>query len=331
MFCMEKTSIAGVEVSRVGLGTWAIGGTEWGAVSEDTAITTCLSAIERGINLIDTAPIYGKGRAEEIVCKTMRAYGRRDAFFIATKAGLDWNDRGVFANSTPARLRRELEDSLRRLGTDFIDLYQIHWPDTLIPVAETAALLGQFQREGKVRALGVSNFNFAQMEEFRQVAPVASDQPPYNIFERDIDREVLPWCAANGVGVLTYSSLCRSMLGGRVHRGMTFDPADIRAVDPKFQEPRFSQYITAVERLTLLARERYGKSVAQLAVRWVLDRPGISVALWGAKRPDQLDAVAGVMGWRLDEHAMAEIDRIVSECVTDPVGPEYLTPQVRQS
>lgn len=327
---MERTKIAGVEVSRVGLGTWAIGGTEWGAVAEDAAIATCLSAIERGINLIDTAPIYGKGRAEEIICKAMRAYGRREAFYIATKAGLEWNERGVFANSTSARLRRELEDSLRRLGTDYIDLYQVHWPDTRMPVAETAAVLGEFQREGKVRAIGVSNFGVAQMEEFRQVTPLASDQPPYNIFEREIDREVLPWCAANDIAVLTYSSLCRSLLGGRVHRGMAFDPADIRAVDPKFQEPRFSQYVTAVEGLTVMARERYGKSVAQLAVRWVLDRPGISVALWGAKRPDQLDAVAGVMGWRLDENAMAEIDQIVAESVVDPVGPEYLTPMVRR-
>ena len=326
---MERTTIAGVEVSRVGLGTWAIGGTEWGAVAEDAAIATCLSAIERGINLIDTAPIYGRGRAEEIVCKAVRAYGRRDAFYIATKAGLEWNERGVFANSTPARLRREIEDSLRRLGTDFIDLYQVHWPDTRVPVADVVGVLAEFQREGKVRALGVSNFSVAQMEEFRQVAPLASDQPPYNIFERDIDGEVLPWCAANGVAVLTYSSLCRSLLGGRVHRGMAFDSGDIRSVDPKFREPRFSQYIAAVEQLTKMARERYGKSVAQLAVRWVLDRPGVSVALWGAKRPDQLDAVAGATGWRLDERAMAEIDRVVAESVTDPVGPEYLTPMVR--
>ncbi len=328
---METTKIAGIEVSRVGLGTWAIGGSEWGAVAEDAAIATCLSAVERGINLIDTAPIYGRGRAEEIVGKVMRAHGRRDAFYIATKAGLEWNERGVFANSTTARLRRELEDSLRRLSTDYIDLYQIHWPDTLIPVVEVAELIAGFQREGKVRALGVSNFSAAQMEEFRRVATLASDQPPYNIFEREIDRETLSWCAANGVAVLTYSSLCRSLLGGRVHRGMTFEAGDIRAVDPKFQEPRFSQYMTAVERLAALARGRFGKSMAQLAVRWVLDRPGCSVALWGAKRPDQLDAVAGVMGWKLDAGTMAEIDRIVAESVTDPVGPEYLTPQVREA
>jgi aryl-alcohol dehydrogenase-like predicted oxidoreductase len=328
---METTKVAGTAVSRVGLGTWAIGGSEWGAVAEDAAIATCLSAIERGINLIDTAPIYGHGRAEEIIGKVMRVHGRRDAFYIATKAGLEWNDRGVFANSTPARLRRELEDSLRRLGMDYIDLYQIHWPDTLMPIAEVAGVLVEFQRAGKVRALGVSNFSAAQMEEFQRVAPVASDQPPYNIFERDIDSETLPWCAANGVAVLTYSSLCRSLLGGRMHRGMKFESGDIRAVDPKFQEPRFSQYMTAVERLASLARERYGKSVAQLAARWVLDRPGVSVALWGAKRPDQLDAVSGVMGWKLDASTMTEIDRIVSESVTDPVGPEYLTPQVRQN
>jgi len=329
MLRMETATIAGVEVSRIGLGTWAIGGLEWGAIPDDVAIATCLGAVERGISLIDTAPIYGHGRSEEIVGKAMRAYGRRDAFYIATKAGLEWNPFGVFANSTESRIRSELEDSLRRLGTDFIDLYQVHWPDPRVPIAEVAALMGEFQRGGKVRALGVSNFSVAQMEEFRAVAPLASDQPPYNLFERGIDGETLPWCAANGIAVLTYSTLCRSLLGGRVHRGIRFDAKDIRNFDPKFQEPRFSQYMTAVERLTAFAKEKYGKSVLELAVRWVLDRPGISVALWGARRPEQLDAVEGVLGWKLDADAMAEINCIVEESVTDPVGPEYLTPRVR--
>jgi aryl-alcohol dehydrogenase-like predicted oxidoreductase len=328
---METTTIAGNKVSRIGLGTWAIGGTEWGSVPEDVAIATVLSAVERGIHLIDTAPIYGRGHAEETIGKAMRAHGHRDAFFIATKAGLEWNERGVFANSTPTRMRKELEDSLRRLQTDTIDLYQIHWPDTLIPVSEVAAQLAKFQSEGKVRALGVSNFSVAQMLEFRSVAPPASDQPPYNLFERDIDGSVLPWCAANGVAVLTYSSLCRSLLGGRIQRGMNFDEKDIRYVDPKFQEPRFSQYMTAVERLAAFANDRFSKSVLELAVRWTLDRPGVSVALWGARRPDQLDAVAGVLGWKLDADAMVAIDRIVAESVTNPVGPEYLTPKVRES
>jgi aryl-alcohol dehydrogenase-like predicted oxidoreductase len=335
MFNMETTRIAGVEVSRIGLGTWAIGGMEWGVVPDEVAISTCLSAVERGINLIDTAPIYGHGRSEEIVGKAIRAHGSREAFYIATKAGLAWNASGVFADSTASRLRKELDDSLRRLGTDYIDLYQVHWPDTRTPIAETAQLLAGFLREGKVRALGVSNFSVAQMEEFRAVAPLASNQPPYNLFERQIEcsphgEALLSWCKKSNVAILTYSSLCRSLLGGRVHRGMTFDRKDIRSVDPKFQEPRFSQYITAVERLTVFARERYGKTLPELAVRWVLDRPGVSVALWGAKRPDQLNATAGVLGWTLDSEAMAEIDRIVAESVTDPVGPEYLTPKVRE-
>ncbi|MGD0682381.1 MAG: aldo/keto reductase [Terracidiphilus sp.] len=327
---METTTISGVKVSRIGLGTWAIGGLDWGTVPDDVAVATCLSALERGINLIDTAPIYGHGHAEEIVGKAIRAHGRRDAFSIATKAGLDWNERGVFANSTAPRLQAELEASLRRLGTDYIDLYQVHWPDIRTPIAETAALLAEFQREGKVRALGVSNFSVAQMEEFRAVAPLSSNQPPYNLFERQIDEDILPWCANNGVAILTWSTLCRSLLGGRVTRGMNFDKGDIRRVDPKFREPRFSQYITAVERLAAFVHERYGKTVLELAVRWVLDRPGVSVALWGAKRPDQLDAVAGVMDWKLDASAMAEIDRIVGQSVTDPVGPEYLAPKVRE-
>ncbi|MGD0802295.1 MAG: aldo/keto reductase [Terracidiphilus sp.] len=328
---MEASTISGVKVSRIGLGTWAIGGLEWGAVPDDAAVATCLSAIERGINLIDTAPIYGHGRSEEIVGRAMRVHGRREDFYIATKAGLEWNAAGVFSNSTETRIRRELEDSLRLLGTETIDLYQIHWPDTRTPIHETAALLAEFQREGKVKALGVSNFSVAQMEEFRSVAPLASNQPPYNLFERGIDETVLPWCKANNIAVLTYSSLCRSLLGGRVQRGMSFDAKDIRSVDPKFQEPRFSQYMTAVEGLAAFAQEHYGKSVLELAARWVLDRPGVSVAIWGAKRPDQLDAVSGVMGWKLDAAAMAEIDRIVQEAVTDPVGPEYLTPKVRES
>jgi aryl-alcohol dehydrogenase-like predicted oxidoreductase len=329
---MEFTDILGKSVSRIGLGTWAIGGLDWGAVPDTVAVATILDALERGINLIDTAPIYGHGRAEELIGKAIRKHGQRDAFFIATKCGLDWNfsgGPGVFADSTPTRLRQELEDSLRRLGTEYIDLYQVHWPDRLVPVEETAAVLAEFQREGKVGALGVSNYSVDQMEAFRSVVKLVSNQPPYNLFEREIDSEILPWCARNQVAVLTYSSLCRSLLGGRLVRGMTFPPGDIRTADPKFQEPRFAQYLSAVDQLAAFARMHYGKSVLELAARWVLDRPGVSVALWGAKRPEQLDAVTGVLGWKLEEDAMLEIDRIVAANVTDPVGPEYLTPQVR--
>ena len=326
---MEFFTLNSARVSRIGLGTWAIGGTEWGEVSEGDAIATCLAIFDHGINLIDTAPIYGYGRAEDIVGKAMRQHGRRDRFYIATKAGLEWNDNGVFANSDPTRLRKEFEDSLRRLGTDYVDLYQIHWPDTTVPVERAAEVLLALYEERRIRSIGVSNFSVAQMEDFRRVAPLHSNQPPYNLFERAIDDEVLPYCQQHSIAVLTYSSLSRSLLAGRVTRDMNFAKNDIRSEDPKFQPPRFQQYLRAVERLDAFARERYGKRVLDLAVRWVLDRPGISAALWGAKSPEQLNAVDGIFGWTLDSAAVAEIDSIVRESVTDPVGPEYLMPSVR--
>ncbi len=326
---MERFTLNSAEVSRIGLGTWAIGGTEWGEVSDGDAIATCLAIFEHGINLIDTAPIYGYGRAEQLVGRAMRQHGQREKFYIATKAGLEWNERGVFANSDPVRLRQEFEDSLRRLGTEYVDLYQIHWPDTTIPMERPAeALLGLYE-EGKIRAIGVSNFSAAQMDAFRRVAPLHSNQPPYNLFERAIDGEVLPYCRKHGIAVLTYSSLCRSLLAGRLTLDTKFTEGDVRRVDPKFQPPRFEQYLNAVARLGAFAHENYGKSVLELAARWVLDRPGVSAALWGAKRPEQLSAVDGIFGWKLDDAAMARMDAIVQESVTDPVGPEYLMPDVR--
>lgn len=324
---MEYFTLNSARVSRIGLGTWAIGGSEWGEVSESDAVAACLAIFGHGINLIDTAPIYGYGRAEEIIGKVMRQHGRREDFYLATKAGLEWTDSGVYANSEPTRLRQEFEDSLHRLNTEYVDLYQIHWPDTTLPVERAAEVLLGLYEEGRIRAIGVSNFSAEQMEAFRSVAPLHSDQPPYNLFERAIDEEVLPYCREHGIAVLTYSSLCRSLLAGRLTTDMKFAEGDIRRVDPKFQPPRFSQYLAAVERLKKFARKHYGKTVLELAARWVLDRPGVSAALWGAKRPEQLAAVDGIFGWELDEAAMAAIDAIVREAVKDPVGPEYLTPE----
>ncbi|TCK75161.1 aldo/keto reductase [Acidipila rosea] len=326
---MEYFNLNNARVSRIGLGTWAIGGGEWGHVSDADAIATCRAALDRGINLIDTAPIYGHGRSEELIGMAMRDHGRREDFYIATKCGLEWNSRGVFANSDPTRLRREIEDSLRRLATDYIDLYQVHWPDTTVAIEETAALMLGFQQQGKICSIGVSNFSVAQMEAFGSVAPLHFNQPPYNLFERAADESVLPYCHRQGITVLTYSSLCRSLLCGRLTLEEVFSSKDIRSVDPKFQPPRYAQYFAAVTKLDELAQERYGRRVLHLAVRWVLDQRGVSAALWGAKRPAQLDAVEEIMGWTIDENTMREMDAIVRGAVTDPVGPEYLTPAVR--
>jgi len=327
---MEYFDLNGTQVSRIGLGTWAIGGSEWGSITEQQAIDTCLAIFDHGINLIDTAPIYGRGRAEELIGKAIREHGQREEFYVATKAGLEWDADQVYANSTPERLRRECEDSLRRLDTDYVDLYQIHWPDTTLPVERAAEVLADFYEQKKIRAIGVSNFSAAEMDAFCSVAPLHSNQPPYNIFERAIDDEVLPYCHDHSIAVLTYSSLCRSLLGGRLRPDTHFDEGDIRRVDPKFQQPRFSQYLDAVATLNAFAGQNYGKTVRDLAVRWVLDRPGVSAALWGAKSPDQLAAVDSIFGWHVGEDAMQKIDEIVRESVINPVGPEYLTPEVRK-
>ncbi len=214
---------------------------------------------------------------------------------------------------------REVEDSLRRLRTDYIDIYQVHWPDPLVTIEETAEAMHALLRQGKIRAIGVSNFSVGQMEQFRRVAPLHVLQPPYNLFERAIDTDVLPYCRKNRIATFGYGALCRGLLSGRMTADSKFEGDDLRRTDPKFQQPRFAQYLAAVQRLDRLAQQRFGKRVIHLAIRWVLDQ-GITTALWGARHPDQLRPVDEVTGWRLDDAAQAEIDRILRETIADPVG-----------
>ena len=326
---IETLSIEGIAtpISRIGLGTWAIGGWMWGGADDERSVTTIRTALERGINLIDTAPVYGFGHSEEVVGKALE--GVRDQAVIATKVALDWSDGGPRRNSTPARIRQEIEDSLRRLRTDRIDLYQVHWPDPLVPIEETAAELEKLRQEGKILAIGVSNYSTDQMDAFRKAAPLASVQPPYNLFERAIEADVLPYARDNGLAVLGYGALCRGLLSGRMNSSTTFDGDDLRKSDPKFKAPRFAQYLAAVEALKNLARERHGKSVLALAIRWVLDQ-GPTIALWGARRPDQLDGIDEAFGWTLSPQDLQDIDRILAEHITDPVGPEFMAPPTRK-
>ena len=326
---IETLSIEGIAtpISRIGLGTWAIGGWMWGGADDERSVTTIRTALERGINLIDTAPVYGFGHSEEVVGKALE--GVRDQAVIATKVALDWSDGGPRRNSTPARIRQEIEDSLRRLRTDRIDLYQVHWPDPLVPIEETAAELEKLRQEGKILAIGVSNYSTDQMDAFRKAAPLASVQPPYNLFERAIETDVLPYARDNGLAVLGYGALCRGLLSGRMNSSTTFDGDDLRKSDPKFKAPRFAQYLAAVEALKNLARERHGKSVLALAIRWVLDQ-GPTIALWGARRPDQLDGIDEAFGWTLSPQDMQDIDRLLAEHITDPVGPEFMAPPTRK-
>lgn len=327
---IETLTIEGIAtpVSRIGLGTWAIGGWMWGGADDDRSVTTIRSALDRGINLIDTAPVYGFGHSEEVVGKALE--GVRDQAVIATKVALDWSEGGPRRNSTPARIRQEVEDSLRRLRTDRIDLYQVHWPDPLVAIEETAAELEKLRHEGKILAIGVSNYSTEQMDAFRKAAPLASVQPPYNLFERAIEADVLPYAREKGLVVLGYGALCRGLLSGRMNSSTTFDGDDLRKSDPKFKAPRFEQYLAAVEALKTLARERHDKSVLALAIRWVLDQ-GPTIPLWGARRPDQLDGIDDAFGWSLSPQDLQDIDALLAEHIIDPVGPEFMAPPTRKS
>ena len=328
----EYIQIGGTNLisSRVGLGTWAIGGWMWGGTEEKESIRTIHAALDLGIRLIDTAPIYGYGRSEEIVGKAVNEHGR-EGVIIATKVGIDWTKGKIERNSARERILTELEDSLRRLQTDYIDIYQVHWPDPSVPIEETAATLRGLYEQGKIRAIGVSNYSPEQLERFSNVAPIHTIQPPYNLFEREIERDVLPFAVKRGVATLTYGALCRGLLSGAMHADRQFAPSDMRKNDdPKFQPVHFTEYLRAVSELDAFARQNFGKSVIHLAVRWLLDQPGVSVALWGARRPDQLAPVREVSGWSLTKSDFDAIDAILRRNVRHPVGPEFMAPPSRQ-
>ncbi|MFT9360983.1 MAG: aldo/keto reductase [Acetobacter okinawensis] len=323
----EFMTIEGIAkpVSRVALGTWAMGGSMWGGADDENAAKTIDTALDVGINLIDTAPVYGFGHSEEILGKALQ--GRRDRVVLATKVGLNWQNGQVFRDSRKARVEEELDASLKRLHTDHIDLYQVHWPDPKTPFEETARALEKSVQSGKVHALGLSNFSPEQMDEFRKFAPVASIQPPYNVFEREIEKDILPYAVRNNLAVLAYGPLCRGLLSGKMTAEHVFTGDDLRKVDPKFLQPRFNQYLNAVQGLATIA-EQHGKSLLALAIRWVLDR-GPTIALWGARKPEQITAVQDAFGWALSADDMAAIDAVVAQNVTDPVGPEFMAPPAR--
>jgi aryl-alcohol dehydrogenase-like predicted oxidoreductase len=315
--------------SRIALGTWSIGGFGWGGMDEAASIRTIHAALDLGVNLFDTAPIYGKGAAEEVLAKALDG-GRRQRALIATKCGLDFSrSDGIFTDSRREVILREVEDSLCRLRTDVIDLYQVHWPDPLIPAEETGAIFRDLQKQGKIRAIGVSNFSPAEMGSFQKSVKLSSNQPPYSLLERGVEREVLPYCREHGIPVIAYGPLCRGMLSGRMTADTNFSSDDIRSVDPKFQPPRYSQYLQAVARLDKFAQASHGKRVIDLALRWMLEQPGVGIVLWGGRKPEQLAPVPGAWEWRLTAADCKEVDRILAETIFDPVGPEFLTPQVR--
>ncbi|AJE54263.1 aldo/keto reductase [Paenibacillus polymyxa] len=309
---------SGLSSSRIGLGTWAIGGIGWGGTDENKSIKTIQRAIDTGINLFDTAPIYGFGVAEEIVGKAVKQTGKRDNLLIATKAGMEWTEEGLaWTNASKRRIITELEDSLRRLQMDYIDIYQLHYPDRDTPIEEVADTFAQLHKEGKIRAIGVSNFTTEQIDQWRRIAPLHSSQTLLNVLQK----EWIPsfqYCHENNLGSLTWGTLAQGLLTGKFNETSTFAEDDLRSVYPPFTGEYFTQHLTAVEQLKTMARE-LGKNVAQLSVRWVLDQPGVSVALWGARSEHQLDDIAGVFDWSLSIEDIERVNQIVKNAVPEPL------------
>ncbi|TPW36491.1 aldo/keto reductase [Oecophyllibacter saccharovorans] len=323
----NKIMIRGLDkpVTRVALGTWAIGGWMWGGPDDEAGIRTIRRALEEGINLIDTAPVYGFGHSEEVVGRALADMAEKP--YIATKLGLKWDNGKVWRDSSPARIRQEVEDSLRRLRVDVIDLEQVHWPDANTPIEETARELQKLHEEGKIRALGVSNYSPEQMDIFRQAAPLSTVQSPFNIFEQATKREIIPYAEKHDMDVLCYGPICRGLLTGKMNKDSRFPDTDLRSGDPKFQAPAFANYLAAVDAIKALADKR-GVSVMAFAIRWVLDQ-GPDIALWGARKPEQIDGVSQVFNWTMTPQENQAVEEIVRKYVPNDIEPTFMAPPNR--
>jgi aryl-alcohol dehydrogenase-like predicted oxidoreductase len=317
---MQYTKLGerGPRVSRIAFGNWSAGG-DWGSVDRAAAIAAMRTALDLGITLFDTARAYGFGAAEELLGEALRPeiQSARESIVIATKGGLR-NDGGLpVRDSSPAALRRDLEASLRSLGTDFVDLYQVHWPDPATPIAETARALDAFVREGKVRFVGVSNYDAREMTAFQQVRPIDTVQPPYHLFRRDIEESILPFAREHGIGVLVYGPMAHGLLSGRMTESTGFAPDDWRSRSDMFVGDPFKRNLGIVRRLEELAYER-GVTVAQLAIAWTLANPAVDVAIVGARNPEQIRQTAPAADVQLSPQDLARIEQVLRDEV--PVG-----------
>jgi aryl-alcohol dehydrogenase-like predicted oxidoreductase len=296
----------------MGVGAWAMGGSgwqfSWGEQRDSDSIAAIRSAIDAGMNWIDTAAIYGLGHSEEVVGKALKEITQKP--YVFTKCERRWDENGQILPSLRAQsIRQECEDSLRRLGIDVIDLYQIHWPQPDEDIEEGWTEMARLQQEGKVRWIGVSNFTVAQMKRAMKIAPVTSLQPPYSLLARDAERELLPFARENGIGVIVYSPMRAGLLAGKMTRERAAHLAadDWRRRDRDFQEPRLSHNLELVELLRKIGR-RHGRTPGEVAITWTLHNPAVTAAIVGMRRADQVEGVAGALTFRLTSEEVAEIE-----------------------
>ncbi len=315
-----------LSITPIGFGAWAIGGGGWmfgwGPQDDDESVRAIRHAVDSGINWIDTAAVYGLGHSEEVVGRAVKEIPAASRPYVFTKCSLPWDEaRAITHNLSAGSIRRECEGSLTRLGVDRIDLYQIHWPKwpssppghevgTIEEAWETMAAL---QREGKVRWIGVSNFNPAQLERISPIAPVASDQPPYSMLRRDIEAELLPWCESHQVGVIVYSPMQSGLLSGKMTRERiaAFPPDDWRRNATAFREPDLTRNLQIVEKLKEIGA-RHGRSAGEIAIAWTLRLSAVTGAIVGARNPSQVDGILAAGTFRLSEEEQLEIERLLA-------------------
>ena len=304
-----------LSLTTVGLGTWAIGGGDWafswGPQDDAQSIEAIHRALDLGVNWIDTAAVYGLGHSEEVVGRAIKGLPKPP--LIATKCGLCWDKKKkVFGRLTRESVRAEAEASLKRLGVDVIDLYQIHWPDPEAQIEEAWSEMGELIKDGKIRYAGVSNFTVAQLKRLQTIHPVASLQPPYSMLKRGVEEELLPYCAQHKIGVICYSPMQKGLLTGKLtrERAGQFPPDDHRRRDPNFQEPLLSANLAFTEALRPIA-QKHRRSVAELAIAWVLRRPELTAAIVGVRHPSQIEETALAADWTLTPEIIAEIDKLL--------------------
>jgi aryl-alcohol dehydrogenase-like predicted oxidoreductase len=315
MTLMEKRRLGNsdLEITRLGIGAWAIGGAgwafSWGAQDDNDSIRAIQEGLDKGMNWIDTAAVYGLGHSEEVVAAALEGVTNRP--YVFTKCERNWNEKREIVKSLKRdSIRAECEASLRRLKTDVIDLYQIHWPEPDEDVEEGWSTLSDLQREGKVRWIGVSNFNVSQMKRAQAIAPITSLQPPYSMLVRGIESEILPYCQKENIGTIVYSPMRSGLLSGKMTRERVENlPADDwRHRNPDFQEPNLSRNLRLVELLREIGK-RYGRTAGEVAIAWTLRHPAVTAAIVGVRKPGQVAEVAGASDLRLSEADVAEIEQ----------------------
>jgi len=310
-------------VSPIAFGTWQLGG-EWGQFDEDRAIEAIRHARGLGINFFDTAQAYGFGVSERLLARALEdeLLEARENVVIATKGGLRPVSGGVTRDSSPDFLREGVDKSLDALGIDYIDLYQVHWPDPDTPLAETGAALAELRDEGKIRHIGVSNYSAEQMEELSRTVPVETLQPPYHLFAREIEDDVLRWCLDNDVGVLVYGPLAHGLLTGAIDEDTEFADDDWRSGSPQFSEANLRQNLEVVRQLSEVA-DGIGCTLSQLAIAWTLVHPAVDVAIVGSRSPEHIEESVGALDVQLSDADLQQIETVMQGAVTaDGPSPE---------